>query len=151
MQQHIRHARMLRHTAAFSQTLMLARCDRFRWRAVTPTPIWLPGARRSLQPEQRSNAVTAIRTAEGLDPVRLRQVTRERFALSIGGGLGDLQGRAFRIGHLGDINDLTMMGALSGTEMALTLAGVPIKKGGAQAALEYLTQAAAKHTRAAAE
>ncbi len=80
-----------------------------------------------------------------------RGIALDTFNISYGTAFGPFAGRMFRIGHLGDINDLMLMGALSGTEMALTLAGVPIKKGGAQAAMDYLTQMAAKHTRAAAE
>jgi alanine-glyoxylate transaminase / serine-glyoxylate transaminase / serine-pyruvate transaminase len=64
---------------------------------------------------------------------------------------GKYAGKMFRIGHLGDINDLTLLGALAGTEMALSLAGVPHKKGGVQAAMDYLTQAARSPARAAAE
>jgi len=64
---------------------------------------------------------------------------------------GKFAGKMFRIGHLGDINDLTLLGALAGTEMALSLAGVPHKKGGVQAAMDYLTEAARGPVRAAAE
>ncbi|MFO1037179.1 MAG: aminotransferase class V-fold PLP-dependent enzyme [Geminicoccaceae bacterium] len=94
----------------------------------------------ALQPEQRSNAVTAIRTEEGLDPVRLRQVTRERFALSIGGGLGDLQGRAFRIGHLGDLNEPMVLGALGAIEAAFRVCDFPFRSG-LDAAAAYFAEA----------
>jgi alanine-glyoxylate transaminase / serine-glyoxylate transaminase / serine-pyruvate transaminase len=64
---------------------------------------------------------------------------------------GKFLGRYFRIGHLGDTNDLTILGALAGTEMALTLAGVPIKKGGVQAAMDYITSVHGAGQRVAAE
>jgi alanine-glyoxylate transaminase / serine-glyoxylate transaminase / serine-pyruvate transaminase len=62
--------------------------------------------------------------------------------MSLGAGLGRLAGRAFRIGHLGDLNDLMLAGALCGVEMGLTLAGVPIARDGVRAALDYLETAA---------
>ena len=62
---------------------------------------------------------------EGHDADRLRAIILEKFDMSLGTGLGKLAGKAFRIGHLGDINDLTLVGALSGVEMGLKLAGVP--------------------------
>jgi alanine-glyoxylate transaminase/serine-glyoxylate transaminase/serine-pyruvate transaminase len=58
--------------------------------------------------------------------------------MSLGNGLGKLQGKVFRVGHLGDFNDLMLAGTLSGLEMGLTLAGVPFVKGGVLAALDYL-------------
>ena len=62
-----------------------------------------------------------------------------------------MRARYFRIGHLGDINDGTLMGALANTEMALALAGIPHKKGGVQAAMDYLISAHASPARVAAE
>jgi alanine-glyoxylate transaminase/serine-glyoxylate transaminase/serine-pyruvate transaminase len=62
--------------------------------------------------------------------------------MSLGNGLGILQGKVFRIGHLGDFNDLMLAGTLCGVEMGLALAGVPHNKGGVAAALDYLTSAA---------
>lgn len=62
----------------------------------------------------------------------------ERFDMSLGTGLGKLQGRAFRISHLGDFNDLMLMGTLSGVEAGLGLVGVPIERGGVEAGLDYL-------------
>ena len=76
---------------------------------------------------------------EGHDSDALRKVAGERFNLSLGAGLGQLKGRAFRIGHLGDFNDLMLMGTLCGVEMALTVADVPFKRGGVAAALDALT------------
>lgn len=102
-------------------------------------------------PKRYSPTLTAVILPEGHDADAFRASALEAFNISYGASFGQFAGKYFRIGHLGDINDLTMMGALCGTEMALTLAGVPIKKGGAQAAMDYLTQMAAKPAQAAAE
>jgi alanine-glyoxylate transaminase/serine-glyoxylate transaminase/serine-pyruvate transaminase len=75
---------------------------------------------------------------EGADGDRVRRVALDRFDLSLGPGLGKLKGRVFRIGHLGDLNELTLAGALCGVEMALLACGIPATKGGVQAALEHL-------------
>ena len=75
---------------------------------------------------------------EGHDADALRDVILEKYNMSLGAGLGKIKGRVFRIGHLGDFNDLMLMGALSGVEMGLASANVPYNKGGAQAALEFL-------------
>jgi alanine-glyoxylate transaminase/serine-glyoxylate transaminase/serine-pyruvate transaminase len=89
--------------------------------------------------DEHSSVVTAVMMPEGHDSDRLRAVAAERFNLSLGAGLGRLKGRAFRIGHLGDFNDLMLAGTLAGVEMALTVAGVPFRKGGVAAALEHLS------------
>jgi alanine-glyoxylate transaminase/serine-glyoxylate transaminase/serine-pyruvate transaminase len=89
-----------------------------------------------------SASVTAVLTPEGHDADHFRAVVLDRFDMSLGTGLGKLEGRAFRIGHLGDFNDLTLAGTLSGVEMGLELAGVPHKKGGVLAALDYLASQA---------
>ncbi len=86
-----------------------------------------------------SNSTTAILLPEACDADRLRKMILERFNLSLGTGLGRLKGRCFRIGHLGDFNDLMLAGALSGVEMGLELAGIPFRKGGVSAALQFLT------------
>lgn len=91
-----------------------------------------------LNPQEYSNALTAVRVPEGHDADALRKKILEKFNLSLGNGLGKLQGKVFRIGHMGDFNDLMLAGTLSGVEMGLALAGVPFKKGGVQAALDYL-------------
>lgn len=70
-----------------------------------------------------SPVLTGVVTPQGVDADALRRLTYERFDLSLGAGLGKLRGRMFRIGHLGDCNDLTLMAALSGVEMGLKLAG----------------------------
>jgi alanine-glyoxylate transaminase/serine-glyoxylate transaminase/serine-pyruvate transaminase len=77
-------------------------------------------------------------TPEGYDADELRKVILERFDMSLGTGLGKLKGKIFRIGHLGDFNDLMLAATLSGVEMGLGLARVPFQKGGVAAALEYL-------------
>ena len=91
-----------------------------------------------LNPQEYSNAVTAVRVPEGHDADALRKKILEKFNLSLGNGLGKVQGKVFRIGHMGDFNDLMLAGTLSGIEMGLALAGVPFKKGGVQAAIDYL-------------
>jgi alanine-glyoxylate transaminase/serine-glyoxylate transaminase/serine-pyruvate transaminase len=72
----------------------------------------------------------------------VRQTILEAFDMSLGTGLGKLAGTVFRIGHLGDFNDLMLMGTLAGVEMGLALAGVPVKKEGVQAAMEHLADCA---------
>jgi alanine-glyoxylate transaminase/serine-glyoxylate transaminase/serine-pyruvate transaminase len=90
-------------------------------------------------PEEYSASLTAILLPEGQDADRLRALILERYDMSLGTGLGKLQGRVFRIGHLGDFNDLTLAGTLSGVEMGLAVAGVPFTRGGINAALDYLS------------
>ena len=87
-----------------------------------------------------SNSTTAILLPEGCDADLLRKIVLERFNMSLGTGLGKLKGRCFRIGHLGNFNDLMLAGTLSGVEMGLELAGAPYRKGGINAALEFLTE-----------
>jgi alanine-glyoxylate transaminase/serine-glyoxylate transaminase/serine-pyruvate transaminase len=90
-------------------------------------------------PAEYSNALTAVMLPAGHDADRVRQIILERFDMSLGAGLGKLQGRIFRIGHLGAFNDLTLAGTLCGVEMGLQLAGIPIRKEGVAAALAYLS------------
>jgi len=94
----------------------------------------------ALNPQEYSNSVTAIYTPTGHSADGLRKVILEAFNMPLGAGLGKLQDKAFRIGHLGDFNDLMLAGTLSGVEMGLDLAGVPHRKGGVAAALDYLTE-----------
>jgi alanine-glyoxylate transaminase / serine-glyoxylate transaminase / serine-pyruvate transaminase len=89
-------------------------------------------------PAEYSGALTAVLMPAGHDADRLRKIILESFDMSLGTGLSKLAGKVFRIGHLGDFNDLTLMGTLAGCEMGLQLAGVPVKKEGVQAAMEYL-------------
>jgi len=91
-----------------------------------------------LCPEEHSNVLTTVMMPEGHDADAFRAVAAERLNLSLGAGLGRLKGRAFRIGHLGDFNELMLAGTLCGVEMALSLAGVPASKGGVDAAMDSL-------------
>jgi alanine-glyoxylate transaminase / serine-glyoxylate transaminase / serine-pyruvate transaminase len=93
-------------------------------------------------PDEYSSALTAVVMPPGHDSDALRKIILERFDMSLGMGLSKLQGKVFRIGHLGDFNDLTLMGTLSGVEMGLELAGVPHRKGGVLAAMEHLEERA---------
>ncbi len=89
-------------------------------------------------PDEYSSSLAAVVVPPGHDADRLRTLVLEHFDMSLGTGLSKLAGKVFRIGHLGDFNDLTLMGTLAGVEMGLELAAIPHKKGGAQAAMDYL-------------
>ena len=93
-----------------------------------------------LDEREYSGSLTAILMPEGHDADELRRIILERFDMSLGAGLTKLAGKVFRIGHLGDFNDLTLAGTLSGVQMGLHLAGVPVKGSGVDAALELLRQ-----------
>ena len=97
-----------------------------------------------LNPAEYSSALTAVLMPEGHSEVAFRKVVLERFNMSLGSGLGKIADKVFRIGHLGDFNDLTLLGTLAGVEMGLELAGVPHKKGGVATAMDYLTGAGAR-------
>src|SRR5207237_988215 len=96
----------------------------------------------ALEPREYSASLTGVLTPAGHDADRLRKVILDAFDLSLGTGLTKLGGKMFRIGHLGDFNDLMLMGTLTGVEMGLALAGVPVKKGGVNAAMDYLAECA---------
>ena len=98
-----------------------------------------------------SPTVTAVMMPEGHDGDAFRNLALETFNISYGASFGPYVGKYFRIGHLGDVNDGTIIGALANTEMALALAGVPHKKGGVQAAMDYIVSMHGKPQRAAAE
>jgi alanine-glyoxylate transaminase/serine-glyoxylate transaminase/serine-pyruvate transaminase len=100
---------------------------------------------------QYSPTITAILLPEGHDADAFRALALEQFNISYGASFGAYAGKYFRIGHLGDINDGTLIGALGITEMALQLANVPIKKGGAQAAMDYIVSAHGASAKQAAE
>jgi alanine-glyoxylate transaminase/serine-glyoxylate transaminase/serine-pyruvate transaminase len=104
----------------------------------------------ALDPREYSASLTAVLMPAGHDADRLRKTILEAFDMSLGTGLTKLGGKVFRIGHLGDFNDLTLMGTLAGVEMGLGLAGVPVKKEGVQAAMAYLAGSHAQPKRAAA-
>jgi alanine-glyoxylate transaminase / serine-glyoxylate transaminase / serine-pyruvate transaminase len=101
----------------------------------------------ALDPREYSGSLTAVMMPAGHDADRLRKIILEAFDMSLGTGLTKLGGKVFRIGHLGDFNDLTLMGTLAGVEMGLELARVPVKKEGVQAAMEYLVNAASTPAR----
>jgi alanine-glyoxylate transaminase/serine-glyoxylate transaminase/serine-pyruvate transaminase len=90
-------------------------------------------------PRAFSSSLTAVRLPEGHSADALRATILERFNMSLGNGLGPLADRVFRIGHLGDFNDLSLVGTLGGVEMGLRAAGVPHRAGGVQAALDHLS------------
>lgn len=85
----------------------------------------------------QSPVLTGVVMPEGVDADAVRKLIYERFDCSLGTGLGKVRGRMFRIGHLGDCNDLTLMAALSGCEMGLKLSGVKLAGSGVAAAMEY--------------
>jgi alanine-glyoxylate transaminase/serine-glyoxylate transaminase/serine-pyruvate transaminase len=90
-----------------------------------------------------SDVLTAVRVPDGCNADQLRSLILERFDLSLGTGLGKVQGQVFRIGHLGDLNALTLAGTLAGIEMGLGLAQIPHLPGGLAAALDYLAETSA--------
>ncbi|HXV85262.1 MAG TPA: aminotransferase class V-fold PLP-dependent enzyme [Gemmatimonadales bacterium] len=89
-------------------------------------------------PAEQSDTVTAVLLPSGRDAEAVRRAALERFDLSLGAGLGKLKGQVFRIGHLGDFNELMLMGTLAGVEMALSIAGPPAAASGVQAAMAHL-------------
>jgi alanine-glyoxylate transaminase/serine-glyoxylate transaminase/serine-pyruvate transaminase len=95
-------------------------------------------------PKYYSPVLTGVMMPEGQNADALRKIALEAYDISLGTGLSKLNGRAFRIGHLGDINDLTLIGALAGVEMALALGKVPHHAGGVTAAMQYLTETSSK-------
>ncbi|RPI46975.1 MAG: aminotransferase class V-fold PLP-dependent enzyme [Betaproteobacteria bacterium] len=96
-----------------------------------------------LNPAEYSSALTAVQMPPGHSEIAFRKLVLERFDMSLGSGLGKIADKVFRIGHLGDFNDLTLVGTLAGVEMGLALAGVPHKQGGVAAAMRCLSAAAA--------
>ena len=104
----------------------------------------------ALDSRELSGSLTAVVMPAGHDADRARKVILENFDLSLGTGLGKVAGKVFRIGHLGDFNDLMLLGTLAGVEMGLALADVPVRKEGVQAAMSYLADSRALPKRAAA-
>ena len=104
----------------------------------------------ALEPAEYSASLTAVLMPPGQDADRVRKVILERFDMSLGTGLGKLAGKVFRIGHLGDFNDLMLIGTLAGVEMGLGLAGYAVQKEGVQVAMEFLAAAHRATERAAA-
>ena len=99
-----------------------------------------------VEPAEYSNSLTAVVVPEGHDADAFRAAVLDNFDMSLGAGLGRLKGRVFRIGHLGDFNDLMLAGTLAGVEMGLELAGVPHRRGGVQAALDLLASGDGQRT-----
>src|SRR5271165_1958338 len=93
-----------------------------------------------LEPAEYSSSLTAVMTPAGFDEADLRRSILEKFNLSLGAGLGKFKGRVFRIGHLGDLNDLMLCGTLCGIEMGLDRFAVPFRRGGVMAAMHYLNR-----------
>lgn len=94
-------------------------------------------------PAERANGVTAVRVNRG-DPDMMREMARDRFNVTLGAGLGDLHGQAFRIGHMGNLNEPMLLGAIATTELSMQLTGIPHQSGGTQAAVASLV---ASHNR----
>jgi|SRR5690554_211257 len=90
-----------------------------------------------LEPAVHSPVLTGVVMPEGVDADAVRQIIEERFDLSLGAGLGKAKGKMFRIGHLGDSNDLTLVATLAGCEAGMKLAGISLKGSGVMAALDY--------------
>ena len=89
-----------------------------------------------IDPATQSDTVTAIVVPDGADAERVRDIAFRTFDLALGAGLGPLRGKVFRIGHLGDLNALMLLGALAGTEMTLADAGIPVTPGSGVAAAQ---------------
>jgi alanine-glyoxylate transaminase/serine-glyoxylate transaminase/serine-pyruvate transaminase len=95
-------------------------------------------------PDEYSSSLTTVVMPQGVDADKFRTLVLQHFDMSLGTGLGKLKGKVFRIGHLGDFNDLMLAGTLAGVEMGLEIAGVAHRKGGVLAALEHLAEQARK-------
>ena len=93
-------------------------------------------------PARESNSVTAVLMPEGNDAEGVRKICKDKFNVSLGGGLSKLNGQVFRIGHLGDLNEPMVLGTLASVEMALRVQGVPHTPGGVDAAIAYLAEEA---------
>ena len=91
-----------------------------------------------VDPQEYSSSLTAVMMPEGYDADALLDLILKKFDMCLGIGLGKVKGQIFRIGHLGNFNDLMLAGTLAGLEMGFSLAGIPFSKGGLEAALEYL-------------
>jgi alanine-glyoxylate transaminase/serine-glyoxylate transaminase/serine-pyruvate transaminase len=90
-------------------------------------------------PAVYSPILTGVMTLEGIDADAVRKVIHQRFDCSLGTGLGKVKGRMFRIGHLGDSNDLTLIATVAGCEMGLKLSGVTLQGSGVQAIMDHFS------------
>ena len=104
----------------------------------------------SLDAEAASDSLTAVMVPAGHDADRVREIASTRYGVALGRGLAALQGRVFRIGHMGDLNEPMLLGALAAIELALADAGVPHARGGVQAAMDALRAPAAQRVAAVA-
>jgi alanine-glyoxylate transaminase/serine-glyoxylate transaminase/serine-pyruvate transaminase len=95
-----------------------------------------------VDPSVYSPILTGVITPVGVDADEIRKLIHRRFDLSLGTGLGKVKGRMFRIGHLGDSNDLTLLATLAGVEMGLKLSGVKLAGSGVQAGMDYFSNGA---------
>jgi alanine-glyoxylate transaminase / serine-glyoxylate transaminase / serine-pyruvate transaminase len=112
-----------------------------RWAAGVRTAVQAWGLEIQCQdPDVYSPVLTGVVMPEGVDADAVRKIIYERFDLSLGMGLGKAKGKMFRIGHLGDCNDLTLIATLGGCEAGMKLAGVPLAGSGVTAALDYFAQ-----------
>jgi alanine-glyoxylate transaminase/serine-glyoxylate transaminase/serine-pyruvate transaminase len=102
-----------------------------------------------LDAEAASDSLTAVLVPHGHDADKVRTIASDRYGVALGRGLGALQGRVFRIGHMGDLNEPMLLGALGAIELALAEAGVPHARGGVVAAMDSLRAPAAKAVKAA--
>jgi alanine-glyoxylate transaminase / serine-glyoxylate transaminase / serine-pyruvate transaminase len=93
------------------------------------------------EPAEYSPVLTAVLMPPGHDADKFRKIALEKYNISLGSGLSKVAGKVFRIGHLGECNELTLLGALSGVEMGLSAAGVPHRSGGVDAAMKSLEDA----------
>ena len=91
-------------------------------------------------PEEYSNTITAVLLPPGHDSDNLRKVIYDEYNMSLGMGLNKVKGKVFRIGHLGDFNEIMLAGALAGVELGLRKAKIPHKAGGLMAAIDYLAK-----------
>ena len=134
------------------------RHDRLAGAVQRAVEVWSEGGAlgfNAVVPEQRSVSVTTIRTADGVNGDLVRSYARDKLGVALGGGLGALAGKAFRIGHMGDINEGMVLGCLSTVELALVELGIPHGKNAVRAAVEFLARerasgGAAEEQRAAA-
>ena len=109
-----------------------------RWAAGVRTAVEAWGLEiQCLEPEVYSPVLTGVVVPEEIDADEVRKIIYERFDLSLGTGLGKAKGKMFRIGHLGDCNDLTLIATLGGCEAGMKLAGISLKGSGVSAALDY--------------
>ena len=90
-------------------------------------------------PIERSDSITAIMVPDGHDSDNVRKIIYDNYNMSLGTGLNKVKSKVFRIGHLGDLNELSLMGALAGVEMGLKQSGIPYKSGGIMAAIDFLS------------